>query len=144
MSAIGPERVLEVLKLRGSDYASGQHGYRLSGDGLDVFPRLADDGDDSAYVLGDRAASRPGWPLLDEMLGDGYWPGAATLSPGRPGSARPSWGCSSSPAGRRRASPGIIASLQENPTQLAARRRARSPGRWTAPVEIMYRSPVEL
>ena len=35
-------RTLQVLKLRGSGFQSGQHGYRISSRGLDVFPRLAD------------------------------------------------------------------------------------------------------
>jgi circadian clock protein KaiC len=45
-------RVLEVLKLRGSSYLSGQHSYRLSAGGVSVFPRLADTGDSSGYDLG--------------------------------------------------------------------------------------------
>ena len=35
-------RSLRVLKLRGSEFAPGQHAYRLSANGIDVFPRLAD------------------------------------------------------------------------------------------------------
>ena len=40
-------RVFQVLKLRGSGFVSGKHAYRLSSDGIDFFPRLADhdDGD---------------------------------------------------------------------------------------------------
>jgi circadian clock protein KaiC len=36
------KRFLRVRKLRGSDFRSGQHGYRLTGQGLCLFPRLAD------------------------------------------------------------------------------------------------------
>ena len=35
-------RLIEVTKLRGSDFRSGRHTYRLSNDGITVFPRLAD------------------------------------------------------------------------------------------------------
>ena len=35
-------RLIEVTKLRGSDFRSGRHAYRLSTDGITVFPRLAD------------------------------------------------------------------------------------------------------
>ena len=49
-------RVLEVLKLRGSDYLSGQHSYRISAAGLSVFPRLADTVDSSSYDLARRTA----------------------------------------------------------------------------------------
>ena len=36
-------RVLQVLKLRGSGFRTGEHAYRIGPDGLDVFPRLADE-----------------------------------------------------------------------------------------------------
>jgi circadian clock protein KaiC len=36
-------RVLQVLKLRGSRFQAGEHGYRIGPNGLDVFPRVADD-----------------------------------------------------------------------------------------------------
>ena len=35
-------RLIQVAKLRGSDFRSGRHTYRLSEDGITVFPRLAD------------------------------------------------------------------------------------------------------
>src|SRR5581483_8521903 len=50
-------RVLQVLKLRGSNFRSGQHAYRLSDRGLDVFPRLADTADPERYTLDDRRVS---------------------------------------------------------------------------------------
>ena len=34
-------RLIQVTKLRGSDFRSGRHAYRLSGDGITVFPRLS-------------------------------------------------------------------------------------------------------
>ena len=48
-------RVLQVLKLRGSGFLSGEHAYRLSADGIDVFPRLADAVDQATYTLERRA-----------------------------------------------------------------------------------------
>ncbi len=41
-SAERSSRVLEVVKLRGSNYLSGRHSYRISAAGVSVFPRLAD------------------------------------------------------------------------------------------------------
>ena len=68
-------RELRVLKLRGSGFASGAHAYRLTEDGLRVFPRLADDADEAPYPF--RAARVPsGVPALDDMLGEGYIAGA--------------------------------------------------------------------
>ena len=50
-------RYLSVRKLRGSDFLSGDHVYRITAGGLVVFPRLADLRDDADCLLGDR---RPG------------------------------------------------------------------------------------
>jgi circadian clock protein KaiC len=136
------ERVLEVLKLRGSSYASGQHGYRLSGDGLDVFPRLADDGDESGYVLGAARVST-GIPLLDAILADGYWPGSSTLVAGPSGIGKTLMGLQFISRGAQLGEPGIVASLQENPSQIA---RVAAGFSWNleGPVKIIYRSPVDL
>jgi circadian clock protein KaiC len=111
-------RVLQVLKLRGSDYLSGGHAYRLSGGGIEVFPRLADPVDPSAYAMPAQRISS-GIPALDTMLADGYWPGAATLVAGPSGSGKTLIGLHFAISGARRGEPAIIATLQENPTQLA-------------------------
>ena len=63
-------RVLQVLKLRGSGFLSGEHAYRISAGGLDVFPRLADRLDTSMYEL-DTKRIASGIPALDEVLGEG-------------------------------------------------------------------------
>src|SRR5215210_5285393 len=66
-------RSLHVLKLRGSGFMSGVHSYRLSSDGLSVFPRLADTGTEGAYDLSPGRIST-GIDTLDEMVGGGLWP----------------------------------------------------------------------
>jgi circadian clock protein KaiC len=135
-------RLLEVIKLRGSDYLSGQHTYRISAAGLSAFPRLADTVDDSNYDLGAQRAST-GIAALDDMLSDGYWPGSSTLCAGPSGVGKTLMGLHFIVAGAGSGEPGIIASLQENPTQLT--RVARRFG-WTLDdsVTMMYRSPVDL
>ena len=136
-------RVLEVLKLRGSGFLSGRHAYRLAADGIEVFPRLADPGDTSDYRLpAERISS--GIPALDAMLGDGYWPGAATLVAGPSGAGKTLMGLHFIVSGARRGEPGIIANLQEHPAQLE--RVAQGFG-WSLSedgVRLMYRSPVDL
>jgi circadian clock protein KaiC len=135
-------RVLEVVKLRGSDYLSGQHSYRISAAGLSVFPRLADAGDASNYDLGAQRIST-GIEGLDEMLANGYWPGSSTLCAGPSGIGKTLTGLHFIVAGAAAGERGIIASLQENPTQLT--RMAAGFG-WTLDdrVTMMYRSPVDL
>jgi circadian clock protein KaiC len=136
-------RVLQVLKLRGSGFLSGQHAYRLSENGVDVFPRLADAGDPSGYELSDERISS-GIPALDVMLGDGYWPGACTLVAGPSGSGKTVMGLSFIFGGAARGERGLIANLQENPSQL--QRTARGFG-WSLEdpsVSLLYRSTVDL
>ena len=136
-------RFLSVRKLRGSTYLSGQHAYRLSSSGLHLFPRLADLRIDEAYQLADLRMSS-GIPVLDELLANGYWPGASTLIAGPTGSGKTLMGLHFIFHGARHGEPGVIASLQENRTQL---QRIAGGFGWsvTEPnVEIMYRSPVDI
>jgi circadian clock protein KaiC len=136
-------RVLQVLKLRGSGFLPGRHAYRLSAAGIDVFPRLADPMDAAAYLVGIERVSS-GIPALDAMLDDGYWPGAATLVAGPTGSGKTLMGLHFIVSGARRGEPGIIATLQENPTQL--QRIAEGFG-WSLAedgIELLSRSPVDL
>ena len=50
-------RSLRVVKLRGSEFAGGSHTYRISADGIEVFPRLADLPDLSTYTINPRRRS---------------------------------------------------------------------------------------
>ena len=111
-------RYLSVLKLRGSDFASGEHAYRLSGNGLIVYPRLADPQDDSAF---EPAAERvsTGITALDEALGDGYWSGSATLIAGPSGAGKTLMGLHFLYSGADSGEPGILVTLQESRFQLA-------------------------
>ncbi|GIH94232.1 RAD55 family ATPase [Planobispora siamensis] len=109
-------RALRVLKLRGSDFRSGAHAYRIEASGIKVFPRLSDI-DAGAYELGERRATS-GIPALDELVGDGYWPGSATLVIGPSGSGKTVMGLQFIYGGARLGEPGVFASMQENRVQL--------------------------
>jgi circadian clock protein KaiC len=136
-------RQLRVLKLRGGTYRSGRHAYRISADGLAVFPRLADPSDTENYAIS-RTRVSSGIEALDDMLGEGYWPGAATLVAGPTGIGKTLMGMHFIFNGVRNGEHGIVATLQENPTQLE--RIAHAFG-WSLSddnVTLMYRSPVDL
>jgi circadian clock protein KaiC len=136
-------RFLQVKKLRGSGFRSGQHAYRLTANGMRLFPRLADAPIDRAYPMsGDRVSS--GISALDDMLADGYWPGASTLIAGPSGSGKTLMGLHFVIDGARQGQPGVIATLQENPTQL---QRVLAGFGWSLRepnMEVMYRSPVDI
>ena len=75
------------------------------------------------------------------MLADGYWPGASTLIAGPAGSGKTLMGLHFVLNGARHGEPGVIATLQENPTQL---QRVLASFGWSLNepnVEVMYRSP---
>jgi circadian clock protein KaiC len=136
-------RSLRILKLRGSDFAPGSHAYRVTENGLDVFPRLADPVDITDYAL-DPARQSSGVAALDAMLADGYWQGASTLCAGASGCGKTLMGLHFIFNGVRQGEPGVLATLQEHPTQLA--RIVKGFG-WSADeegVELMYRSPVDI
>ena len=110
-------RTLQISKLRGSAFRSGQHRYRISSQGLDVYPRLADVQDPTGYDLGKKRIET-GVGALDEMLGDGLWPGASTLIVGPTGVGKTLIGLHFLFHGASLGEPGIHATFQENPTQL--------------------------
>ncbi len=136
-------RVLRVLKLRGSSYASGDHAYRITRDGLDVFPRLADELDTSTYSLS-AVRESTGVAALDELLADGYWSGASTLVCGPSGVGKTLMGLHFIFSGAALGQPGIIATLQESRTQLC---RIAGGFGWDLDAErvhLMSRTPVDV
>ena len=136
-------RHLEILKLRGTGFMSGEHAYRITSHGLRVFPRLAESLPVESYELRPERMSS-GIVAIDEMLADGYWPGASTMVAGPSGSGKTLMGLHFIFNGAAAGQPGIIATLQENATQLE---RVVSGFGWSLDsdgVELMYRSPVDL
>lgn len=136
-------RALQVLKLRGSGFLSGRHAYRVSAAGVDVFPRLADAGRPAGYELGARRLSS-GIRALDAMLADGYWPGASTLIAGPTGIGKTLMGLHFVFQGARHDEPGVIATLQEDPSQLE---RIVGGFGWSLAdggVHVLARNPVDL
>ncbi len=129
-----------MAKLRGSDSRSGRHTYRLSEDGITVFPRLADPLGEADYRLGEGRISS-GIAPLDTMLAEGYAPGSSTLVAGPSGAGKTLMGLHFIFSGAASGEPGVIASLQENPIQL---QKVANGFGWSLAnerVAVMYRSP---
>lgn len=136
-------RALQVLKLRGSGFLSGRHAYRLSATGVDVFPRLADVELLADYGLGARRLSS-GIRALDAMLADGYWPGSSTLIAGPTGIGKTLMGLHFLFQGARHGEPGVIATLQEDPSQLERIVRGFGWSLGDEGVHVLARNPVDL
>jgi len=136
-------RTLQVLKLRGSDFQSGSHAYRLTSDGLRVFPRLADAPLQTEYALAtDRLST--GLVDLDAMLGGGLWPGSTTILAGPSGTGKTLIGLQLLRHGAESGEPGVFASLQENPTQIERVMRGVGWDLADSGFGMMYRSPVDV
>jgi len=136
-------RILQIRKLRGSGFAAGEHAYRISAAGLDVFPRLADPIEASDYALGTKRQST-GVEALDTLLADGYWPGSTTLVCGPSGVGKTLLGLHFIFQGAKAGQPGVIATLQENRIQLS---RIVDGFGWSLDqpgVHLMARSPVDV
>ena len=136
-------RLLSVRKLRGSDFLPGDHAYRITADGLVVFPRLADPRDTgSLMAAGERRPT--GIPALDESMEGGYWSGSTTLVAGPTGSAKTLMGLHFVYSGTALGEKAVFVTLQENRSQLA---RIVSRFGWSIDdpsVVIMNRSPVDV
>ena len=112
-------RVLQVMKLRGSGFLSGEHLYRITDAGLTVFPRLADVQIQARYELSS-ARAESGIAALDDLLGHGgYWQGATTLVAGPSGIGKTLMGLHFLYHGAQAGADGILATFQEDVSQLA-------------------------
>jgi circadian clock protein KaiC len=136
-------RVLSVVKLRGSGSLSGKHAYRLSSAGLDVFPRMADPVELDGY-RGVHERVSTGVPALDAMVSEGVYRGASTLLAGPSGIGKTLLALHFIFTGAQHGETGLIATFQENPTQLE---RILNGFSWSLDdpgIELMYRTPVDL
>jgi circadian clock protein KaiC len=78
-------RELQILKLRGSDFASGLHDFIIRAGGIQVFPRLVAADHMANYQ---REVIASGVASLDSLLGGGIDRGTSTLLIGPPGSGK--------------------------------------------------------
>lgn len=140
------ERFLRVVKLRGSGYLEGQHGFKISRDGLEVYPRLVSpDIPENYRPVEDRIAF--GVPGLDPLIGGGLWRGSTTLLAGAAGAGKTTMALQFVLEGIKNDEACLYVNFQENPTQLARTLRnlgtdveeARQRG-----LKLLYASPVEL
>ncbi len=140
------ERYLRVLKLRGSSYREGQHAFRITNDGIQLFPRLISPREATTYAPRLERTST-GVSGLDAMLDSGVWAGTTTLLVGPTGSGKTTMAMHFAMEGIAHKEPTLYVNFQENPAQLARTftllgldmPKARENG-----LELMYVSPVEL
>ncbi|HET9982404.1 MAG TPA: ATPase domain-containing protein [Longimicrobiales bacterium] len=112
-------RTIEVRKLRGVHHLTGVHLLRITGSGVEVFPRLealvADQPPEETPVYG---RVRFGIDGLDAMVGGGLGSGAVTLVTGTPGAGKTSIGLSFLAAGIEAGEGGLFVGFHETPDRL--------------------------
>lgn len=140
------ERFMRVLKLRGSSYLEGLHGFAITPSGLDVYPRLVTPDVFEHYpVVDERVPS--GIDGLDRLLDGGILRGRATLLAGPTGGGKTTMALQFALEGLRHGQSSLYVNFQENPMQLAAAMRALGVDVEEAKargLHLMYASPVEL
>ncbi len=120
-------RKLQVMKLRGQAPIPGLHTFRITSDGVQVFPRvIVRPADKSAPAVSSRR-SRPkdrlsvGVKGLDEMLGGGIPAGHSVLVAGPSGSGKTILATEFIVEGARRGEPGVIAVFEKQPREYGQR-----------------------
>jgi circadian clock protein KaiC len=141
------ERFLRVLKLRGSGFVAGNHAIHLSQSGIEAFRRFITPAAPPDYSpVFERLKS--GIAHLDEMVATGWLRGTATLVAGPSGAGKTCLGLHFLRAGVEEGEPGLLASFQENPTQLIRmmKQLGWNPEKVLGPARLdhFYTSPVEL
>jgi circadian clock protein KaiC len=141
------ERFVRVLKLRGSAYFEGLHGFRITAKGLEIYPRLVTPEVPEDYVtVQERTPS--GVDGLDKLIGGGLWKGSSTLLVGATGTGKTTLALQFAIEGTRQGVRSLYVNFQENPYQMARSIRNLS-GRdvretLESGLDLLYISPVEV
>ncbi len=115
-------RKMQVVKMRGQAQARGLHTFRITDQGIQVFPRaiVQQDAAVKAAIKLSTADKRisMGVPGLDDMLGGGLPLGYSLLVVGPSGSGKSILATEFLAEGVRRGEPGVIAAFEKSPSQL--------------------------
>ena len=115
-------RKIQILKMRGQATRPGKHTFRITNDGIEIFPMALVQGDtgiDPVGSLSFRSNKRlaTGVLRLDEMLGGGLPSGYSLLVAGPSGSGKTILATAFLAEGVRRGEPGVIVAFEQTPSQ---------------------------
>ncbi|MEO7559565.1 MAG: ATPase domain-containing protein, partial [Nitrosospira sp.] len=115
-------RKMQVVKMRGQAQALGLHTFRISDNGIEVFPRVIIEKGEAVKLAKMASASDERVPMgtagLDEMLCGGLPAGYSLLVVGPSGSGKTILATEFLAEGIRRGEPGVIAAFEKSPSQL--------------------------
>jgi circadian clock protein KaiC len=109
-------RKIQVMKMRGQAPVPGLHTFRITGQGIQVFPRVIVDNASSAKQ-GTRKRLTLDNPELDQMLGGGIPAGYSVLVAGPSGSGKSVLATEFIMAGVRHDEPGVLAVFEKRPNE---------------------------
>jgi circadian clock protein KaiC len=120
-SGLVDRRWLRVAKLRGSDYLTGRHSFRIGPTGIELYPRVESALPEPVPVIDARLLS--GVTGLDEMMKGGYPAGSATIIAGPSGAGKTVMCLQFVAQSLKAKEPAVYASFQESGPQLTAKAR---------------------
>jgi circadian clock protein KaiC len=119
-------RKIQVVKIRGQAQAPGLHTFRISDEGIQVFPRAIIQRGTTVGAAIKTATGEErvpmGTPGLDEMLGGGLPVGYSLLVVGPSGSGKTILATEFLAEGVRKGEPGVIAAFEKSPSQLLSKK----------------------
>ncbi len=113
-------RKMQIMKCRGQESVPGLHTFRITGEGIQTFPRTYGLTAKTDKKKGTRRLGT-GIPELDKMLGGGIPSGHSMLIGGPSGSGKSILGSHFIAEGIRKGEPGIVAVFEELADEYAAR-----------------------
>ncbi|MEO7822179.1 MAG: ATPase domain-containing protein [Gemmatimonadaceae bacterium] len=139
-------RKLQVVKTRGRAHMPGLHTFKITDNGLQIFPRIPEQTNKRAPQTGGRLST--GIAGLDEMINGGVVSGDAVLLTGPAGSGKSTVATQFMVAGLEKGECGVIAIFEEYPEEYLTRASMRNPviekmveaGK----LELIYLRPLDL
>ncbi|HEY0670846.1 MAG TPA: ATPase domain-containing protein [Longimicrobiales bacterium] len=117
-------RKLQIMKVRGRSHMPGLHTFRMTDDGLQIFPRIPEQ--QHARKASSAKRHTTGVPGLDELMAGGIPSGDAVMVAGPAGSGKTTFATQFIAEGIRKNEPVVVAVFEEYPEEYLARARARS------------------
>jgi circadian clock protein KaiC len=110
-------RKIQVMKMRGQAPIPGLHTFRITNDGVQVFPRVIVEAEAAVATRRPRKRLSIGVKGMDEMLGGGIPAGYSVLLAGPSGSGKSVLATQFIKEGALRGEPGVIAVFEKRPRE---------------------------
>jgi circadian clock protein KaiC len=139
-------RKMQAIKLRGRAPMPGLHTFRITHDGVQIFPRIPEQQSQRRQNPAQRLSS--GVPGLDEVMGGGIPSGDAVMLAGPAGSGKTTFATQFAAEGLRRGEAVVIVVFEEYPEEYLERAQARNQDMASSiaagRLDLMYLRPLDL